>query len=913
MVVNLRNRSGVVSVVGAWALVLGVGVAPVFGQASNRAAVVAKVRQATAFAEVEGQGAGGTGTAWCVDAERGVFVTNNHVIRAANPSGKVTLIVRPNSPEQASYPARIVAATEEPDLAILQITGGKNLVALELEETGKLVETQEVIAFGYPLGRRVVGAGGGGGGVPDVSVNAGTISALRMRDGKLDMIQTDANVNPGNSGGPLVTAEGKVAGVIVSGFLQQRINFAIPVDKVVAMLERPHVSFPPTQISYANREKPTKFPIEVVSFSRRAVEPEITMTISAGDGDLREFKPTKAGENRYEVTAVPVPSAMQPGHVRVALTRGSGGREVRVVENVKVKAAGKEYRLSELRRVTPGPGGSVVLTNGDEIRGEVVLPGRVKMDLWPKAVDLNLAGVSNVLVDQAATGASTVFVTLTIKVEGEVVSRLERGIPLTGVPASVAGDETDLQVLPPAIGAEARRSLPSRVGQMRVGGDGRFLVLHMPRSGKLAVFDVNRGQIVKSIDVSGGRVLFDCNREKLFIVDLKVEAGQRQTEPSFHIQRWDLRTLKQERTAPLPSLREDRNREDVIVPRGFAAGRDPAAPLLLVTNEGTLFLRPTSLTAILTTPDAESERGIWERSRRGLNVRGSEDGSLFGLWFDGIVPSGLYTTRMQHRTSFVAQREDDAGFILPVLGGGLLLTARGVFDRDLELVHESLEDWKLIADASGSFALGIREPGLFDDEPRRRVGLFAVGQMPEPLLEIPELSEVLIRSAADEQDDDSDQSGSEGADESGADATDISLGEDQRYVLIPAAGVLVSVSPGNRELVLRRLDVGQLLEGLKAAVVVSRPSVRVQPGSTWTYEPVLYGGAKISTAKLLSGPAGMSVSPAGVLSWAVPADWSDAKASVEVELGAAGLKPAVHRFMVYRSPTPAVGSEEGSN
>ena len=68
-------------------------------------------------------------------------------------------------------------------------------------------------------------------GYPSVSVNTGTITALRKKGGKLSAIQLDASVNPGNSGGPVVDKTGKPIGIVVSGMLLARLNFAIPVSR----------------------------------------------------------------------------------------------------------------------------------------------------------------------------------------------------------------------------------------------------------------------------------------------------------------------------------------------------------------------------------------------------------------------------------------------------------------------------------------------------------------------------------------------------------------------------------------------------------------------------------------------------------------------------------------------------------
>ena len=81
-------------------------------------------------------------------------------------------------------------------------------------------------AFGYPFGRLLASDNR----YPAVSVNTGTVTALRRKGGKLSAIQLDASVNPGNSGGPVVDKNGNLIGIVKSGMPGARLNFAIPVS-----------------------------------------------------------------------------------------------------------------------------------------------------------------------------------------------------------------------------------------------------------------------------------------------------------------------------------------------------------------------------------------------------------------------------------------------------------------------------------------------------------------------------------------------------------------------------------------------------------------------------------------------------------------------------------------------------------
>jgi S1-C subfamily serine protease len=170
--------------------------------------------------EEEGNGVG-TGV---VIVDRGVILTNLHVVQGAD---RLRIVFADGSDAGAS----VTGVQAQNDLAVLQAdTVPDDLQAATMRSTGDLLPGDQVVAVGFPFG---IGP----------SVSAGVISgfgrSFRAPEGQHDienLIQFDAAANPGNSGGPLVTMDGEVVGV-VTGILNPTkartfagIGFAVPIE-----------------------------------------------------------------------------------------------------------------------------------------------------------------------------------------------------------------------------------------------------------------------------------------------------------------------------------------------------------------------------------------------------------------------------------------------------------------------------------------------------------------------------------------------------------------------------------------------------------------------------------------------------------------------------------------------------------
>jgi S1-C subfamily serine protease len=280
----------------------------------------------------------GTGSGVIVDPE-GYVLTNNHVVAGVESAG---LSVRLSDGRVISG-VTVVGSDEATDLALLKISADK-LIAAPWGDSDELKVGDWVLAVGNPFGL-------------DRTVTAGIVSAKGRRgivDGSLfqDFLQTDAAVNPGNSGGPLANLKGEIIGIntAIVGPSFQGISFAIPSRMARDVYEklRESGSVPRAWLGAALQDLTPELAAQLSINAAQGVV--ITEIVEGAPAD-------KAG--------------IQPGDVVVALE----GEDVRNATELALKVAGSKI------------GSTVTLKL---LRGEAQLKLSVKLEPRPPEVRLRV-------------------------------------------------------------------------------------------------------------------------------------------------------------------------------------------------------------------------------------------------------------------------------------------------------------------------------------------------------------------------------------------------------------------------------------------------------------------------------------------------------------------------------------------
>ena len=791
---------------------------PLRAEKPTKAEIASMGKAATAYVEMPKLG---SGTAFCIHPT-GLFITNEHVVHD-DIKGEITLVLEPGLKKQRVLKARVIRVDEAKDLALLRVENAGELPGLKLGSVDGLSELMDVVAFGFPLGRALSPDKND---YPAISVNAGRVTALRHKDGELQQIQIDVALTFGNSGGPVLDDQGKVVGVVVSGIRgAQAINQAIPVSHLETFLKTPDIQVTFPELTSKNLDQSHEFKARVVSLfpTQKAMDVQLILKVD-NQPERRQKMEFKDG---YYRVSTPI---IQPGREEMldisAEFEESRIRGLTIDREILVGA--RKIKLGECRRIQRQPKPVVISQDGKKLEGNVDGLSKFSIRVGGQNLVLDLSSANSIVV-QAHDPVKSVQCTVLVTQDDKVIGRVETSAVIQGavVPAREIPDMPDARGGPdapdvpemvdirPARIAEGKvtKMLPDTATDIRVGGNGRYFVLHLPKLKKLAVFDAIEAKISHYIPLSEDKIVYAAGLDKIIVG----------VTSKGLIERWNLITGEKENSRAIP------NAADVTCVSMGSASSGP----FMVNGEffdlQTLKLIPVKMQGI---------PGWWHPI--------SADGTVFGGWKPHESPSECSTLVLSGR-EIIRTNSAGLGHIVPGPDGRIVYTAKGLYTNQFKSIPGSPPNNSYCLPATeGDYVMVVSssegaQPGT--------IGLYLIGS-DQPLVKNVGIAHSIKFDSWDRE----------------------LFGPWKRIYFIPRAELFVIFPPSNDRLDLYHFNLDEAMEvsGLDYLLVTSRPPRTAKAGKPFEYTVATKVKRGPVTVTLNSGPKGMQVTPAGIVRWTVP-------------------------------------------
>jgi hypothetical protein len=405
---------------------------------------------------------------------------------------------------------------------------------------------------------------------------------------------------------------------------------------------------------------------------------------------------------------------------------------------------------------------------------------------------------------------------------------------------------------------EAVIALPEPFHQFCMGGAGRYLIFHLKEAKKLAIFDVSATDVVHEITLPGEDVLFAAGREKLVIV----LPGQNL------MHRYNLADFQREQSTTLgnsPPIRK------------AVMGCSSQGPLCLWADKQVVLvdveqLKPIPVQGPLLGADA----------RYGLGLRVSADGQTFAGWTEGISGQRYNIMRFFGRSVGAVESPDDHTFnghwAQPSADGSLVFRyGGGIYTGAMKPIStKDFEGAVLIPSTDPRYFLAARQDG----KDMSSISICTTADRRE-ILQIGQLDSIT----------------------SGTLHTEWGYHNGKpRANYLPSAKALVVLPDGNDRVVLRRLDLLQELadRGEDYLLVTSAPVTQAVARRPYEYQIEVASSAGGVTYGLESGPKGLTVSDAGLVSWRSAAAPSSVMVSIRDKAG----NEIFHAFDIVLTAAP---------
>ncbi|MBA4016988.1 MAG: hypothetical protein C0483_07375 [Pirellula sp.] len=375
--------------------------------------------------------------------------------------------------------------------------------------------------------------------------------------------------------------------------------------------------------------------------------------------------------------------------------------------------------------------------------------------------------------------------------------------------------------------------LPATIDDVCVGGAGRYLVAQLTTLRQAAIIDVLEKRVVKILLIDDEKFCLAAGSTKLVVALMSKNI----------LARYDLATGARELTVvhsgkPIRTL---------------AMGSASEGPLFV--GESMKFEMTPRFLRLSTLKPADidlKQPGM----RFGTTVRAGANGALFGSWTRGLSPTGLHLLRIDGTSALYFHEHESVGMVLPSPDARIVYTGAGMYTPDAKTLNGLPNSFTpsavMLPAATGTLYLQWKVPF----EPHLRPGAEAppltlhVQGEKSPLLT---LQEIDLPKPSDDPN-----------------AKRHPMSElDKQILLLPAAEALVTIPQSSDQITIHRFQLDEELHREESAplFVASVPPSAVKPGADFQYQVVAKskrGGLKY---RLESGPAGMTVSPTGLVTW----------------------------------------------
>lgn len=803
--------------------------------------LLADAKAATAFAVRDDS----SGTAVCVDP-RGLFITCNHVVEDRFQDGdEIQLVLHSGEPNQRTLRAFLIGRAQPHDLAVLWAPDAQDLTALPIAPVEGLEAGASVTSFGFPFGRARAEKGGD---YPRVRVKTGKIKHLHRRIKRIDVIQLDAFLDPGESGGPILNDKGQVVGIIQSGVrklsngrsVSTGVSFGVAPIRVTELLHKPgYLPIAPRQIPFDERSTAIEVTIKRIPTFAEVDSGDLkaTLIVKASETDRREYTLKRIGDDTFKATAPPMPEST--GKLALAARLSYEGGTRGAVYNIRddvFSVNGRELKFSEALRIEPGRTPKVFTRDGRLLFGKlgkldpkITSPGTG----WTKMEEAEV-------IEMEATRQIRGHTELEFEVSGPAgqTATLRRQIKLTNAPRFLYESHAI-----PALPEERIVPLPGIAGRVAYGGAGRFLIAQLTDIDLLAVCDLANASVVGVIPADATHARFAADRSHLVIVDNQARV----------IQRWDLETLTKNGEAELAF-----ESPVEIALMGHAGD----GPLLAITKHRTYAFDVSSLKVIALS-------GLEH-----LGTGGAQDADAWVSSSGRVMSIANFTAGPARHAIVHLDLPESKAHIEPYTGASI--------DRDTGGFIRLGQSGEFVWYGSGVAQLPM--PPLNADNHRNRQRLVPVDGAPlclrfrqdhvspldicsmqdgDVILRLPSLPELSFTRYQPD----------------GFRHT-----MDMRFRIDWNHQRMVTVAADNRRIVIRELDLLAELKRRKSdyLFISSTPTVTVEPGGQYRYKPHVHAGRRIVSYTLsdplgrdddrsaYSPPPGMTIDSEGQIAWPAP-------------------------------------------